>query len=321
MPLLSLDELKVYYSTKEGDVKAVDKVSLEVEKGEAMGFAGESGCGKTTSALAITRLLPPNAKILGHVKFDGQDLTTMAEETLRKEIRWKRISLVFQGAMNAFNPVIRVGDQIVEAITLHEDVSVPEAHNRAEELFKQVGLDPARIEHYSFEFSGGMRQRAMIAMAIACNPDLLIADEPSTALDVIVAAQTLELLRTLRKELGISMILISHDLSILAETCSRVAIMYAGQIMEYGDIGPVFTSPAHPYTQGLLGAFPSIRAERSRHLISIPGYPPDLISPPTGCPFHPRCPFAAKLCMEERPDLTILPDGRKVACHLVAGRI
>lgn len=322
MPLLAVEDLRVYYKTQAGDVKAVDGVSFELEKGEALGLAGESGCGKTTAALTLTRLLPNNARIVsGAIRFDGTDLVTMDEKMLKKDIRWKRISLVFQGAMNALNPIMRVSEQIIEAIQLHEDVSLPEARERVVELFKQVGIAPDRADNYPFEFSGGMRQRAMIAMALACSPDLIIGDEPTTALDVVVAAQTLELIRRLREELNLSLILISHDLSVLAETCNKIAIMYAGEIAEYGKIEDVFNDPAHPYTQGLIGAFPNIRATRTRTLTSIPGHPPDLLSPPTGCRFHPRCPFAAELCRREDPEFTILPDGRKVACHLVAGRL
>jgi peptide/nickel transport system ATP-binding protein len=322
VPLLSVEDLRVYYKTQAGDVKAVDGVSFELEKGEALGLAGESGCGKTTAALTLTRLLPNNARIVsGAINFDGTDLVTMDEKTLKKEIRWKRISLVFQGAMNALNPIMRVSEQIIEAIQLHEEISLPEARERVVELFKQVGLAPDRADNYPFEFSGGMRQRAMIAMALACSPDLIIGDEPTTALDVVVAAQTLELIRRLREELNLSLILISHDLSVLAETCNKIAIMYAGEIAEYGKIENVYGDPAHPYTQGLLGAFPNIRAARSKTLSSIPGHPPDLLTPPTGCRFHPRCPFAAELCRREDPEFTILPDGRKVACHLVAGRL
>lgn len=321
MALLSVENLRVYFSTKGGEVKAVDDVSFEVKRGEALGLAGESGCGKTTTALSITRLLPYNAKIRGgSIVFDGVDIAKMDNESVRKNIRWKRIALIFQGAMNALNPIMQVGAQIVEPITLHRNLTEAEAWAKAEGLFKTVGLDPSNLTRYPFEYSGGMRQRAMIAMALACDPDLLIADEPSTALDVIVAAQVLELLRTLREELALSMILISHDLSIIAETCTRVAIMYAGKIAEFGDSSSVFLRPLHPYTQGMMGAFPSVTAKIPQMFIAIPGSPPNLLNPPPACRFHPRCPYAWNLCRTEEPPLEPTTDGRLVSCHLVAER-
>jgi peptide/nickel transport system ATP-binding protein len=240
----------------------------------------------------------------------------MDEYELREKIRWKGISLVFQGAMNSMNPVIEVANQIIEAIQLHEpDVEAREAHERAEKLFQLVGIDPSRLNHYPFEFSGGMRQRAMIAMALACNPDVVIADEPSTALDVIVQAQVLQLLRQLKQRLNLSLIVISHDLSIIAETCERVAIMYGGKIAEYGDIVAVFKNPLHPYTQGLLGAFPGVRAPKTR-LVSIPGSPPDLLNAPIGCKFTERCRFAMPICQRIDPPLLEVEKNHFVACYL-----
>jgi peptide/nickel transport system ATP-binding protein len=317
--ILSVRNLKTYYQTQRGFVKAVDDVSFEVEKGQALGFAGESGCGKTTIALSILRILPPNAKIIsGNIFFKGMDIVTLDEATLREKIRWKGISLVFQGAMNALNPVYKVSDQIVEAIQLHEpNVEKREAYERVAKLFELVGLDPSRVDHYPHEFSGGMRQRAMIAMALACNPDILIADEPSTALDVIVQAQVLQLLRNLKKKLNLSLIVISHDLSIIAETCEKVAIMYGGKLVEYGDIVAIFKNPLHPYTQGLLSAFPEIRAPRTK-LISIPGSPPDLLNPPAGCKFVERCKYAMPVCKEVDPTPINIEKEHNVACHLYA---
>jgi peptide/nickel transport system ATP-binding protein len=321
MAVLEVKNLKTYYTTLSGKVKAVDGVSFEVEKGESTGLAGESGCGKTTIALSILRILPLGGKIVdGQILFKDVDLAALDEDEVRRDIRWKEISIVFQGAMNALNPVYSVGDQIVEAITAHEpEVGKSEALERAMKLLELVGIEPSRVNNYPHEFSGGMRQRAMIAMALACNPTILIADEPSTALDVIVAAQVLKLLKELKEKLGLGMILITHDLSIIAELCERVAIMYAGKIVEYSDVFTIFKDPLHPYTQGLINAFPNIRLPRTR-IASIPGFPPDLLRPPPGCRFHPRCPYAMEICRVEEPEFLHLGKGHHVACHLVSKR-
>jgi peptide/nickel transport system ATP-binding protein len=310
-------KLKTYFTVKRGSVKAVDSVSFEVEKGEALGLVGESGCGKTTVSLSILRILPSNGKILsGNILFRGTDLVKLTEDEMRTNIRWKGISIVFQGAMNALNPVYKVGEQIIESIRLHDEYATKEeADERVQKLFELVGVDPSRRTNYPHEFSGGMRQRAMIAMALSCNPDLLIADEPGTALDVIVAAQVLQLMNDLRMKLNLSMIMISHDLSIIAETCQRLAIMYAGKIGEYADVTKAFKEPLHPYTQGLMGAFPGIRAEKTR-MSSIPGSPPDLLSPPPACRFHPRCKYAMEICRTKEPELVDIGQKHYVACHL-----
>ncbi len=279
-------------------------------------MAGESGCGKSTVALSLLKILPQGGRIRkGKIVFDGTDLVPLSENEMRK-IRWTGISIVFQGAMNAFNPVYKVGEQIAEAIKIHENgVSNSEVNERVARLFETVGIEPARADNYPHEFSGGMRQRALIAMALAANPKLLIGDEPGTALDVIVQAQTLKLLRDLKDKLGLSMILISHDLSIIAETCEKVAIMYAGKIVEYGDTVSVFKHPLHPYTQGLIKAFPSIKGERVR-LTSIPGQPPDLLHPPPACRFNPRCPYVMDVCKKVEPVLKEQEKTHTVACHL-----
>ncbi len=322
MPLLIVDRLRTYYKTLRGYVKAVDGVNFSVDKREALGLAGESGCGKTTVALSILRILPPNGEIIeGKILLDSTDITKLDEDEMREKIRWKKVSIVFQGAMNALNPVYSVGDQIVEAIRLHEpEVSKREALERAAKLFELVGIDPSRITGYPHEFSGGMRQRAMIAMALASNPSLLIADEPATALDVIVAAQVLRLLKELKDKLGLGMIQITHDLSIIAELCEKTAIMYAGKIVEYGDVFTIFKNPLHPYTQGLMSSFPSVRAKEKVKLISIPGSPPDLLDPPSGCRFYPRCKFAMEVCRKEDPAFLEMDKGHFVACHLIERR-
>ena len=319
LPLLEIEDLKTYYKTLRGYVKAVDRVSLQIEKGEAIGLAGESGCGKTTTAMSILRLLPGNGEIVGgKILFKGQDIVKMSDKEVKEKIRWKGISIVFQGAMNALNPVYTIGDQIVEGILVHEpDTSKKEAMERAEKLLELVGIEPSRVNNYPHEFSGGMRQRAMIAMALACNPEMLIADEPGTALDVIVQAQVLKLMRDLKQKLNLSMILITHDLSIISDTCESVAIMYAGKIVERGDIVTMFKHPLHPYTKSLINAFPDIHAPRSM-MESIPGSPPDLLDPPKGCRFHPRCKYAMEICRKKEPPEIKVGKNHYVSCHLIS---
>ena len=294
---------------------AVSGVSFALDEGEALGLAGESGCGKTTTALALMRLLPYNGRIIsGSIVFRGRDLIKASDMRIRK-VRWKDISIIFQGAMNSLNPVRNIGQQIAEPIILHEKVEEDAAMDRVGELLELVGINRERRRDFPHEFSGGMRQRVMIAMALACNPKLVIADEPVTALDVMIQAQILELLERLRKELHLSMILISHDLSVMAETCEKVAIMYGGKMMEVGKTVDVFTDPKHPYTQGLVAAFPDIRGQRTMPA-SIPGDVPSLINPPTGCVFHPRCKFAFDRCIAAEPALAEVTPGRRAACFL-----
>ncbi|HKZ93457.1 MAG TPA: ABC transporter ATP-binding protein [Candidatus Bathyarchaeia archaeon] len=301
-----------------GEVKAVDDVSFEVQKGDAIGLAGESGCGKTSAALSILKLLPWNGKIYGgNIRFGGEEILKMPPDKFNKEIRWKKISVVFQGAMNALHPNKSIGSQIAEPILAHEDVSKDEARKRTERLLDLVGIGASKFARYPHELSGGMKQRSMISMALACNPTLVIADEPTTALDVIIEAQVLKVMKELQKKLDLSLILISHDLSMIADTCNKVAIMYAGKIAEYGESAPLYKEPLHPYTQKLIGAFPSILGVK-RELQSIPGFPPDLLNPPPGCRFHPRCPYAMDICKRKEPEVTEV-DGSQhlVACHLV----
>jgi oligopeptide/dipeptide ABC transporter ATP-binding protein len=313
-PLLVVEGLTTHFTLPSGTVHAVDDVSFRLDYGEALGIAGESGCGKTTTALSLVRILPSNARIeAGSVKLMGIDLVGKSDTALRR-YRWREISIVFQGAMNALNPVRRVRDQIAEPIEERLGESPKAARQRAGDLLELVGIPRKRGAAYPHELSGGMRQRAMIAMALACDPAVVIGDEPTTALDVMVQAQILELLESLRRKLGLSLILITHDLSVIAETCDRVMIMYAGRVAEEGTVEEVFRRPRHPYTQKLLAAFPNIRADR-RTLDTIPGSPPDLRDPPSGCRFTPRCPFAMPICSEVVPPETTF-DGVRVACHL-----
>jgi peptide/nickel transport system ATP-binding protein len=318
MPLMDVQDLKMFYRTSSGWVRAVDGLTFRLESGRGLGVVGESGCGKTSIAITLMKILPRNARIFGgKVIFDGKDLISMSESDMRKDIRWSGISLIFQGAMNALDPVFRIDDQIVEAIKIHEPkVTEKEAKERIAKLFELVGVDPSRAGNYPHEFSGGMKQRACIAMALACNPKMLISDEPSTALDVIIAAQILKLLRELKQKLNLGMMVISHDLSIVTETCEEAAIVYAGKVAEFGDIVQIFKEPLHPYTQGLLSAFPSIKAQKTR-LVAIPGSPPDLTKPPPGCRFNPRCKYAMEVCRKKVPALIETEKNHFAACHLV----
>jgi len=316
VPILEVRDLVTHYLTMQGPVEAVSGISFIVDEGQTLGLAGESGCGKTTAALSIMGLLPSNGRIIsGEIVLDGVDLVKLDDREL-KQIRWKKASIVFQGAMNALNPVINVGEQIAEVILEKEGGTKDDAWERVRGLFELVELDPGRVKEFPHEFSGGMRQRVMIAMALACNPKLVIADEPITALDVIVQNQIMELMKSLQRRMNLSQILITHDLSVIAETCDKVGIMYAGKLMEYADVGPIFKHPLHPYTSLLIGAYPSIVGEK-RPLNFIPGAPPNLIDPPKGCRFHPRCPYAKQICGSEEPGYIEEEPGHHVACHFV----
>ena len=319
MALLDVVDLSVQFKTRTGHVQAVDRVSFALERGEMLGLAGESGCGKTTTALALPRLLPDTAIVTGsRIDLDGQDLLSLSDREM-EAVRWRDIAVVFQGAMNALNPVLTVRDQVLEPIRLHEPATNGRAARvRVDELLEQVGIPARRGREYPHEFSGGMRQRVMIAMALACRPKLLIADEPVTALDVMVQAQILALLRGLRDELGIAMILISHDLSVIAEACDRIVVMYAGRVAETGPVVPVFERPAHPYTRALIRAFPDVTAERIL-IDGIPGAPPDLRTPIVGCPYLARCPMAIERCSVGEPALREIAPAdsaaHAAACH------
>lgn len=317
MSLLEIENVKMYYELVDNRfVKAVDDVSFSLEKGKSLGIVGESGCGKSSLAITIMRLLPQNAKIVGgQIRFGGKNVLAMSDSELRTEIRWKRISMVFQGAMNVLHPVHKIGSQIVEAILAHEKVTKQEAWKRTMELLALVGIDPSRAKNYPHEFSGGMRQRTVIAAALALNPDVVIADEPTTALDLVVQAQIVKLLEELKERLGLSLILISHDVSIISEMSDKVLVMYAGQIVEYGSSEDVFLSPLHPYTVALLASVPSIKGKRQR-LASIKGIPPNLANLPIGCRFTPRCPYAKSECSGQEPQLRKMEKEHYVRCFL-----
>lgn len=311
--LLKVEDLKMYYKIREGWVKAVDGISFSLDKGCSFGIVGESGCGKSSVALAIMRLLPRNAKVIGgRIFFNGTDLMKIPLDELRS-FRLKKMAMIFQSAMNALNPVFRVGDQLADAFQYHEKVSREEAKARVQEIFELVNLDSSVMQKYPHELSGGMRQRVMIAMSLLCNPDLIIADEPTTALDVVVQDQILQSIKDLQERLKLSLILISHDISVILETCDKIAVMYGGQIVEYGDSNSIFNDPHHPYTSGLFESFPTIHAEL-KDLMSIPGSPPDLINPLKGCRFAPRCIFKKNIC-EKDPPFVKVKNEHYSKCH------
>lgn len=314
-PLLDVEDLVVEYRTREeGSLVAVDGISFTIEEDETFGLVGESGCGKSTVARAILGLLPSNGSVVaGSIRFKGVDITEISEAELN-EVRWEQISMISQGAMNALNPVHKISSQIIEAIQAHRDDSREEARDRVAELFEMVGLDPERMDEYPHQFSGGMKQRAYIAMALALDPDLIIADEPTTALDVIVQDQILKRINELKEDLGVSMILITHDISVVAETCQRMGVMYSGHLMEYGDLKAIFSNAFNPYTLGLQNAFPTLFGDQTE-LISIPGSPPDLSDRPTGCQFAARCPFVTRECLTEHPPLLQVGDDHYSACY------
>jgi oligopeptide/dipeptide ABC transporter ATP-binding protein len=315
MALLELDDLSVSYRTNEGDVRAAEDVSLTIEPHETLGLVGESGCGKSTIGRAIIRILAKNATIVGgSVRYRGRDLTSLSFEAMRP-MRWKEIAFIPQSAMNAFNPVYRIGRQIDEIFVEHQRLSAKEARKRTEELFEKVHIPVARLDGFPHQFSGGMRQRALIAMALALQPPLIIADEPTTALDVAMQDRIFSTLRRLRQETGSSLLLITHDMGLVAENCDTVAVMYAGRIVERGPTRQVLSAPSHPYTMGLKNAFPSMTRARDETLISIPGSPPANPADAVGCRFAPRCPFAQSRCSIQTPALQAISPDHIVACH------
>lgn len=311
---LEIKNLSIGYGTETGILRAANQVSINVAEGEIVGLVGESGSGKTTVAKSILQLLPDNGTVTnGSIRFDGTDLLSYSESELRSNIRWQNISWIAQNAMNALDPVYRVGAQFNEVIRTHTDFTKAEARSRTKDLLRKVGLDENRMNDYPHELSGGQRQRVVIALALVLDPPLVIADEPTTGLDVVIQDRILELIQDLQTELDNSMLFISHDIHAIAEVADKVAVMYGGEIVEYGPTNEVLTSPSHPYTMALQNAFPTIN-DRKTELITIPGTPPDLEAPPEGCSFATRCPFATDACGED-PSLTEINESHAAKCH------
>ena len=316
--VLEVKDLHTSFFTDSGEVQAVNGVSFNLGRGKILGVVGESGSGKSVTAYSIMQILAPTGKIVsGSVKFDGQELVG-ADEKLLRSVRGNRISIIFQDPMTSLNPTYTIGRQLMEAILLHTDRNRHQARERAVEMLKLVNVNEPekRMKQYPFELSGGMRQRVMIAMALACEPDILIADEPTTALDVTIQAQILELMNDLRHKLGMSIIMITHDLGVVAQMCEKIAVMYAGHIVEYGTTDEIFYNPQHEYTKGLINSIPKLNAEEKERLVPIEGQPVDLLNPPAGCPFAPRCKSCMKVCLNKMPPRTELSDTHYTYCWL-----
>jgi oligopeptide/dipeptide ABC transporter ATP-binding protein len=313
--LLQIKDLEVRYATRAGLVKAVDKVDLEVRRGETLGLVGESGCGKSTLGFSILRLIREPGEIVGgQIFFDGEDLLQKTEQEMI-DIRGKNIAMIFQDPMTCLNPLQRIDDHFIETVNIHERASAKEARQRAADLVDKLGISASRLIDYPHQLSGGMRQRIMIGLALVLNSDLIIADEPTTSLDVIVEAQILELMKGLKRDFNLTMILITHNMGIVAELADRIAVMYAGKLVEVAQAVALYDKPLHPYTQGLLKSIPNISLEEQK-LETMPGSPPDLIEPPTGCNFHPRCPYAMEKCSSIEPPMEEVENGHRAACWL-----
>jgi oligopeptide/dipeptide ABC transporter ATP-binding protein len=313
--LLQIKDLEVRYATRAGLVKAVDRVDLEVRRGETLGLVGESGCGKSTLGFSILRLIREPGEIVGgQILFDGEDLLQKTEQEM-VGIRGKNIAMIFQDPMTCLNPLQRIDDHFIETVNIHERASAQEAHQRAADLVDKLGIIASRLTDYPHQLSGGMRQRIMIGLALVLNSDLIIADEPTTSLDVIVEAQILELMKGLKRDFNLTMILITHNMGIVAELADRIAVMYAGKLVEVAEAVPLYDKPLHPYTRGLLKSIPNISLEEQK-LETMPGSPPDLIEPPTGCNFHPRCPYAMEKCSSFEPPMKEIENGHRAACWL-----
>ena len=313
MSLLRIEDLTIHFPTEEGDVRAVNGVSLSVEAGQTLGLVGETGAGKTTTALGILRLVPEPGQVeSGSIIYKDRDIMTMSEKEVQ-DIRGNEISMIFQDPMTALNPVMTVGDQVAEVILRHQNCTKVEAQQRMIDILGKVGIGPDRASDYPHQFSGGMKQRVVIAIALACNPKLLLADEPTTALDVTIQAQVMRMINDLKREFNTSMILITHDLGIVAESCDQVAIMYAGESVEYGSLEDIFDHTAHPYTKGLFNSIPSLDKDTER-LQPIQGLMPDPANLPEGCKFHPRCPYAVEACAQQHPGMTELTPGHLCRC-------
>mgnify|MGYP006271608463 FL=1 len=317
--ILEIDHLTAGYETKMGDVLAVNDVTFDLKKGELIGIAGESGCGKSTLAYSIMNLLEDNGKIFsGEIRFSGKDMVDLSDKQIKK-FRWKNMSMVFQSAMNALNPVMKISEQLIDALKAHEKkTSDKEARKRAKEMLKLVDIQTDRLDAYPHQLSGGMKQRVMIAMAMILNPDLMIMDEPTTALDVVVQRNIIEKVEELRHEFNFSIIFITHDLSLLVEISDKLAIMYAGKILEIGPADRIYLNPLQPYTKGLMNSFPPLTGELEE-MSGIAGKPPDLLNPPQGCPFYPRCDKRMDICQEKMPEFREIEENHKVRCHLYTG--
>lgn len=317
--ILEIDHLTAGYETKMGDVLAVNDVTFDLKKGELIGIAGESGCGKSTLAYSIMNLLEDNGKIYsGEIRFSGKNMVDLSDKQI-KNFRWKNMSMVFQSAMNALNPVMKISEQLIDALKAHDKkISDKKARERAKEMLKLVDIQVDRLDAYPHQLSGGMKQRVMIAMAMILNPDLMIMDEPTTALDVVVQRNIIEKVEELRHEFNFSIIFITHDLSLLVEISDKLAIMYAGKILEIGPADRIYLNPLQPYTEGLMNSFPPLTGELEE-MSGIAGKPPDLLNPPKGCPFYPRCDKRMDICQEEMPEFREIEEGHKVRCHLYTG--